>query len=220
MSPTNAPKPKPTTVAAYLAEQPPERREALAAIRKTIKANLPEGYAEGIQYGMIGYFVPHSVYPKGYHCDAKQPVPFMSLASQKQHMAVYLFCLYCNADDLATFQATWEADTGRLDMGKSCVRFRNLDDVSLKAIAEAVRATPVEKFIASYEAAWVTPREDRAKAAKAASKKAASKKAASKKAVTKKAVTKKAVAKKTTKKASKGAAKKSAGKKSPRRDAE
>ena len=151
---------KPTTAAAYLAALPPERKEALTAIRKTINANLPKGYKEGMQYGMIAWFVPHSVYPKGYHCDAKQPLPFLSLASQKNHMAAYLFCLYCDADGevMARFQETWESDTGKLDMGKSCVRFKNLEQVSLKAIGDAVKAMPVEKFVASYEAAWVTPR--------------------------------------------------------------
>lgn len=172
--PTPAKPDKPTTVAQYLAQLPPERKEAMAAIRKTINANLPDGYEEGIQYGMIAWFVPHSVYEKGYHCDAKQPVPFMSLASQKNHMAAYLFCLYCNPEDLAKFEATWEDDIGKIDMGKSCVRFKNLDQVSLKAIGEAVKATPVDKFIGAYEAAWVTPRA-KATAGKKTAKKATKK---------------------------------------------
>lgn len=168
---------KPTTVAQYLKALPPERREVMAAIRKEINANLPEGYKEGIQYGMIGWFVPHSVYEKGYHCDAKQPVPFVSLASQKNHMAAYLFCLYCEpgGETLARFRETWESDTGKLDMGKSCVRFKSMEQVSLGAIGEMVRAMPVEKFIAAYEGAWVTPRAKKAGGTKSGGKKVSKK---------------------------------------------
>ena len=87
-----------TTVEQYLAELPPDRREAITAIRAVILKNLPRGYEEGMGYGMIGYFVPHVVYPAGYHCDPRQPLPFASLASQKNHMALYLMCAYGDAD--------------------------------------------------------------------------------------------------------------------------
>ena len=90
---------KPTTVAQYLAGLPKDRRDALQAIRKVILDNLDTDYAEGIQYGMIGYFVPHSVYPDGYHCDRKQPLPYVSIASQKNHMAVYMFCIYTSEEE-------------------------------------------------------------------------------------------------------------------------
>ncbi len=175
---------KPTTVAQYLKALPSERRAVLAAIRKEINANLPEGYREGIRYGMVGWFVPHTVYPAGYHCDPSQPVPFVSLASQKNHMAVYLFCLYCDKRALARFQKRWKAETGRLDMGASCVRFKGMEQVSLGAIGDAVRAMPVDAFIAAYEGGV------------GGARKPASKKKAPKKRVTKKAATKKATGKK------------------------
>lgn len=141
------------TVEQYLAELPEDRREALQAVRSAILKNLPKGYEEGMQYGMIGYFVPHSVYPPGYHCDPKQPLPFAGLASQKNHMAIYLMCLYSDGEHEAWFRKAW-ADTGKkLDMGKSCVRFKRIEDVPLKVIGQAVRRVPPKKFIEHYESA-------------------------------------------------------------------
>lgn len=90
---------KATTVAQYLAELPAERREAIEAVRRVILDHLPEGVSEGMGYGMIGYSIPHSVYPKGYHCDPKQPLPFASLASQKNHMSLYLMNIYTAQDE-------------------------------------------------------------------------------------------------------------------------
>lgn len=140
------------TVDDYLAALPPDRREALQAVREAILGNLPKGYAEGMQYGMIGYFVPHDIYPAGYHCDPTQPVPFASLASQKHHMAIYLFCLYTDDTALRQFTDAWKATGKKLDMGKSCVRFKKLDDVPLDVIGRAIRV-PVKTFLAHYEAA-------------------------------------------------------------------
>lgn len=142
---------KATTVKAYLAELPPDRREAIEAVRATILKNLPKGYEEGMQYGMIGYFVPHSIYPAGYHCDPKQPLPFTSLASQKNHMAVYMGCIYGNPIELKKFLAAWEKSGKKLDMGKSCVRFKKLEDLPLKVIGDAIKRVPVKKFIEFYE---------------------------------------------------------------------
>ena len=99
--------PKPTTVAQYLAALPADRRRALEAVRKVIRKNLDKGYEEGILYGMIGYYVPHRVYPDGYHCDPTQPLPFASLASQKNHMAVYLMCLYGDEEQESWFRKAW-----------------------------------------------------------------------------------------------------------------
>ena len=142
---------KATTVERYLAELPDDRREAISAIRAVILKNLPKGCAEGMQYGMIGYCVPHSVYPAGYHCDPKQPLPFASLASQKNHMALYLMNIYGDERHHAWFTKAW-TDTGKkLDMGKSCVRFRKLEDVPLAVVGEAIRRVPVKEFIATYE---------------------------------------------------------------------
>ena len=143
---------KATTVEQYLAELSDDRREALTAVRATSLKNLPKGYDEGMQYGMIGYFVPHSVYPPGYHCDPKQPVPFAGLASQKNHMAIYLMCIYSDSDHEAWFRDAWTRTGRKLDMGKSCVRFRKIDDVPLKVIGQAIRRVSVKKFIEHYEA--------------------------------------------------------------------
>ncbi|RMF82871.1 MAG: DUF1801 domain-containing protein, partial [Planctomycetota bacterium] len=139
------------TVDEYLAALPPERREALAAIRAVIQKNLPRGYEEGMQYGMIGYYVPHSVYPDGYHCDPKQPLPFASLASQKNHMALYMMCIYADPKQQDWFINAWKATGKKLDMGKSCVRFKKLEDVPLEVVGKAVRRVPVKKFIEFYE---------------------------------------------------------------------
>jgi hypothetical protein len=163
---------KATTVEEYLAELPDDRRDAIEAVRKTIVANLPQGYEEGMLYGMIGYFVPHSVYPSGYHCDAKQPLPFACLASQKNYMSLYLMGCYGNTEHEAWFLDAWAKTGKKLDMGKSCVRFKKIDDLPLKVIGQAVKRMPVKKFIEYYEAATG----DAKRTNKAAAKKAAPKK--------------------------------------------
>ena len=144
---------KATSVAEYLSELPGDRREAIEAVRAVILKNLPKGYEEGVQYGMIGYYVPHSVYPAGYHCDPKQPLPFAGLASQKNHMSLYLMCIYGDPENEAWFRAAWAKTGKKLDMGKSCVRFKKIDDVPLKVIGEAIRRVPAKKFIEHYESA-------------------------------------------------------------------
>jgi hypothetical protein len=187
---------KPSTVTEYLASLPEDRRKALQAIRKVIKKNLPKGYAEGIQYGMIGYFVPHSLYPDGYHCDPSQPLPYASLASQKNHMAVYMSCVYGDESHKDWFIKAWKATGNKLDMGKSCVRFKKLEDVPLEVIGESISRVPVKKFIAHYESVLKPSSAKRSK--KKTTKKAVTKKAAKK--ATKKASKKKASKKKTSKK--------------------
>ncbi len=143
---------KAATVAEYLSSLPADRRAALQAVREVILANLDRNCQECVQYGMIGYCVPHSVYPPGYHCDPKQPLPFAGLASQKNHMAIYLMCIYGSPQEEAWFRAAW-AKTGRkLDMGKSCIRFKRLEDVALDVLGEALRRTPAAAYIARYEA--------------------------------------------------------------------
>lgn len=144
-------KPTPASVDAYLAALPEDRRAALSAVRAAIVKALPEGYAEGIQYGMIGYHVPHSIYPAGYHSDPKQPLPFASLASQKSHLALHLFCTYLDETQATWFREAWTATGKRLDMGKSCVRFKRLEDVPLDVVSEAIRRVPVKAFIERYE---------------------------------------------------------------------
>jgi uncharacterized protein YdhG (YjbR/CyaY superfamily) len=139
------------TVNAYLASLPEERRKAIAKVRAAINKGLPQGYKEGMQYGMIGWSVPHSVYPKGYHCDPKQGVPFAGLASQKGYMSLYLMCVYGDDTHRGWFEEEWKKTGKKLDMGKSCIRFRKLDDLPLDLVTEAVARVPVEKFLAHYE---------------------------------------------------------------------
>ena len=150
-------KTKATTVQEYLAALPPDRREALLAVRRVIRANLDKDYEEGMQYGMIGYYVPHRVYPAGYHCDPKQPLPMACLASQKNYMALHLMPLYgaeAAAGELQRwFRAAWAASGRKLDMGKACIRFRKLDDVPLDVIGEAIRRVPARAYVAQCEAA-------------------------------------------------------------------
>lgn len=148
------------TVEAYLESLPPERRESLALVRDLIRKNLDPQYEEGIQYGMIGYYVPHRVYPKGYHTDPKQPLPFAALASQKNYMSLYLMSVYCGcADESAAarhaqwFREAWSKSGKKLNMGKACIRFKKVDDLALDVIAEAIRRVPASKYIQFYEAA-------------------------------------------------------------------
>lgn len=160
------------TVDAYLAALPEERRAALQAVRKVILANLDPELEELMQYGMIGYVVPHRVYPPGYHCDPKQPLCYAGLASQKQHMALYLMCAYGDAGERAWLEQAWKAAGKKLDMGRSCLRFRKLEDLSLEVIGEAFRRVSAKAFIQATEKVLGAPREGRKAAAKAGSKNA------------------------------------------------
>lgn len=160
---------KAKTVDAYLAELPEDRREAIEAVRAVIRKNLPKGYEEGMGYGMISYHVPHSVYPPGYHCDPKMPLPFAALASQKNHMALYLMCIYSDPDLEVWFREQWTATGKKLDMGKSCIRFKKLDDVPLAVVGRIVKKVPAKAYIEHYEAVVKRP-------ASAPKKKAARKK--------------------------------------------
>jgi Domain of unknown function (DU1801) len=167
---------KATTVEQYLAELPADRREAISTIRKVILENLPKGYEEGMLYGMIGYYVPHSLYPPGYHCDPRQPLGYACLASQKNYMSLYLTCVYCDEADGGWFRDAWTKAGKKLDMGKSCVRFKTLDDVPLKVVGQAIKRMPVKKFIEFYESAIrqnMRARESRVGAKMPASKSAA-----------------------------------------------
>ena len=157
---------KPQTVDDYLSSLPAERREVLQAVRQAILQNLPQGYEEGIQYGMIGYYVPHQIYPAGYHADPRQPVPFAGLASQKNHMAIYLMSVYADPELECWFREAWINAGKKLDMGKSCVRFKKLDAVPLDVIAETVRRVPVSDFIDQYESSRVSTKTSKTKTSK------------------------------------------------------
>lgn len=142
---------KMTTVRDYLAEMPPDRREAIQAVREVILKNLDKDYEEGMQYGMIGYYVPHRVYPPGYHCDPKIALPFGGLASQKNHMSVYFMSLYGDSEDENWFRKAWEKTGRKLDMGKCCIRFKKVEDLALDLIGEAVRRMPAARYVEYYE---------------------------------------------------------------------
>ena len=142
----------------YLAELPADRRTIVGTVRDVIVANLSPGYAETMQYGMLSYAIPHSVFPAGYHCDPKQPIPFAALASQKNYVSLYLMGLYVGCSgtdetgDAAWFRAAWAASGKKtLDMGKACIRFKKLDDIALDVIGEAIRRMPVQRYLALYQ---------------------------------------------------------------------
>ena len=135
----------------YLAELPEDRRAAITKIRAVMRKHLPKGFAEVMNYGMIGYVVPHKHYAPGYHCDPKAPLPFAGLASQKNHIAVYLMTVY-QAPGMEQWLREAFAKAGKkLDMGKSCIRFRKLEDVPLEVIGEAVGRVSMDNFILQYE---------------------------------------------------------------------
>ncbi len=175
---------KATTVDAYLKSLPADRRDALTQVRRVILDHLDEGFTEGMQYGMIGYAVPHSIYPQGYHCDPKQPLPFAGLASQKGHMSLYLMCIYGNEAEHDAFVAAWKKTGKKLDMGKSCIRFKKVDDLALDVIANTFKDITAKKYIAGVEAARSSraiPAKPTKKSTKKAAKKAVTKTAAKKK---------------------------------------
>lgn len=143
---------KATTVEAYLAEVPEDRRPYLLRLRQIILENLPDGFEEQMSYGMIGYVVPHSRYPQGYHCDPSLPLPFVNLANQKQYIALYHSGLYASPDLLNWFISEYPKHSSqKLDMGKSCIRFRNMDSIPYAFIGELMRKMTVDEWIALYE---------------------------------------------------------------------
>lgn len=138
----------------YISQIPEERREAMRKLRETLLQNLPEGFTEVMSYGMIGYVVPHALYTEGYHCDPSLPLPFINIASQKNFIALYHMGLYGSEKLLEWFTAEYpkHAKT-RLDMGKSCIRFKKTDDIPYQLIAElAAKMTP-EQWIEEYRKA-------------------------------------------------------------------
>lgn len=141
---------KAATVADYLASLSDERRAAIGTVRDVILENLDSDYEEGMQYGMIGYYIPHRVFPAGYHVNPRQPLQFAALASQKQYMSLYLMGLYAHAPMLKWFHAAWAKTGKKLDMGKACIRFKKLDDLPLDVGGEAIRRVPARKYIEVY----------------------------------------------------------------------
>lgn len=150
---------KAATPAEYISELPPDRKEAMQRLREILLKKLPKGFEERMGYGMINYVVPHSLYPPGYHCDPKQPLGYMAIASQKNYIALYLSCLYSCASLHEWFVAEYPKHTkAKLDMGKSCVRFKKPSDIPFELVAElATKMTP-QQWIAAYESVLNQPR--------------------------------------------------------------
>ncbi len=146
---------KATTVDAYIAELPEERQQAMTKLRKVIKKHLPKGFKEGMGYGMAGYFVPHSLYPAGYHCDPKLPLPFLSFASQKNSINIYHMGIYANPALLKWFQTEHaKASSKKLDMGKSCIRYKKPEDIPYDLIGELCSKITPQQWIEMYEKAF------------------------------------------------------------------
>jgi hypothetical protein len=143
---------KAKTVKQYLDSLPADRRKELEAVRKVIRKHLPKGYVE-CMYGMIGYAVPLKLYPPGYHCTPNTPLPYAGLASQKNFISVYLCSIYWDKGSDSWFRKALKASGKKLDMGKSCIRFRRAADLPLDLIGKAVARFPVADFIKLYEKA-------------------------------------------------------------------
>ncbi len=140
------------SVEEYLNNIPDDRKGVMGKLRKTVLDNLPKGFDEQLQYGMPGYVVPHSIFPDGYHCDPKIPLPFASIASQKNFVALYHMGIYAKKELLEWFVAEYPKHSKRkLDMGKSCIRFKNMDDIPFDLIAELMQKMTVEEWIDIYE---------------------------------------------------------------------
>lgn len=182
-----------TSVEQYLAELPPERRTVVASLRDLVNAHLPAGYEEGISWGMICWGIPLSRYPDTYN---GQPLGYVALAAQKNYYALYLTCLYMDPEQTDWFAREFKAAGKKLDMGKSCVRFRAIDDLPLETVAQAIARTSPDEYIARYEDARAATKGGARQAAKKSAKVAATKSA-----------------KVTAKKSAKPAAKKAAAKK-------
>ena len=139
----------------YINEVPDERKDAILELRNVILKNLPEGFEEGISYGMLGYYVPHSIYPNGYHCNTKLPLPYMSFASQKNSINFYHMGIYANKELYDWFVSEYpNYSKKKLDMGKSCMRFKKEEDIPFQLIGELVQKISVQDWIETYETAF------------------------------------------------------------------
>ncbi|MGX7666565.1 DUF1801 domain-containing protein [Flavobacterium pedocola] len=138
----------------YIESLPDDRKPAMEKLRNTIIKNLPKGFQEGMGYGMLGWVVPHSLYPKGYHCDPKTPLPFLGIASQKNFIAVYHMGIYSDPDLLNWFTSEYPKHVKtKLDMGKSCIRFKKPDQIPFELIGELVQKMTPADWILTYETA-------------------------------------------------------------------
>ena len=141
-----------TTAESIMQNWPEERKESLTLLRNTILTNIPEGFDERISYGMISYVVPHSIYPAGYHCKPSEALPFISFASQKNFVAIYHMGLYSDPELLRWFETEYAKRVKtKLDMGKSCIRFKKPDQIPFDLIAELCSKVTVDQWIKRYE---------------------------------------------------------------------
>jgi uncharacterized protein YdhG (YjbR/CyaY superfamily) len=136
----------------YISKLPEDRQEVISKLRKVVLDNLPKGFSEEMSYGMIGFVVPHSIYPDGYHCDPKLPLPFMSMASQKNFVAFYHMGIYADEKLLDWFVKEYPKHSKyKLDMGKSCIRFKRMNDIPYDLIGELVSKVSVDDWIDRYD---------------------------------------------------------------------
>ncbi len=143
---------KATTVKEYIDQLPEDRKSAIKKLRTIIKKNLPNGYKECINYGMIGYVVPHSIYPDGYHCKPELPMPFMNVASQKNFIAIYHMGIYADPKLMKWFTTEYpKYVTTKLDMGKSCIRFKKIETIPYDLIGELASKMTTDDWIKLYE---------------------------------------------------------------------
>ena len=139
-------------VSEYLQALPEERKVVIEKLQMLFKKNLPKGFEEQLSYGMIGYVVPHKLYPDGYHCDPKLPLPFLAMASQKNFIAIYHMGMYAKPDLLEWFVSEYPKHCkSKLDMGKSCVRFKKMEDIPYNLISELAKKMTVQDWISCYE---------------------------------------------------------------------
>ena len=135
----------------YISQLPEERKAPMEKLRKTVLANLPAGFNDEMSYGMLGYVVPHSTFPRGYHCDPKLPLPFMSIASQKKFIALYHMGIYAKKELLDWFVSEYPKHCKfKLDMGKSCIRFKKIEDIPYELIAQLCQKMTVDEWIRIY----------------------------------------------------------------------
>src|ERR1700751_5820771 len=147
---------KAATVKEYIDSLPDDRKKAITELRKAIKKNLPKGFKEEMSYGMIGYVIPHSLYPKGYHCDPSVPLPYMNIASQKNFVALYHMGVYGSKKLLDWFVKEYPKHCKtKLDMGKACIRFKKMDDIPYKLIGELSAKISPDKWIEMVESTFV-----------------------------------------------------------------
>ena len=145
-----------TSVEEYINLVPAAQREAIISLRKVIRENIPPGFSEEMSYGMIGFVVPHNLYPKGYHCNPKLPLPFLNIAAQKNFIAVYHMGIYCKPELLDWFINEFlKFSKKKPDMGKSCIRFKNPETIPYQLIGELAKRMSVQEWIDTYESIFI-----------------------------------------------------------------